>query len=93
MLQVARRTMSSALDQLKQFTTVVADTGDIKSESVLLVFNYKSDISPSTRLPAIAQYKPTDATTNPSLLYAAAQISDYQKLVDDAITFAKAQPG
>ena len=26
--------MANALEQLKQFTTVVADTGDIKSESV-----------------------------------------------------------
>lgn len=39
--------------------------------------------------PVIAQYKPTDATTNPSLLYAAAQLSQYDALVQDAITFAK----
>ena len=39
----------------------------------------------------IAQYKPTDATTNPSLLYAAAQIAEYKHLIDDAITFAKGQ--
>ncbi len=37
----------------------------------------------------IAQYKPTDATTNPSLLYAAAQQDEYKKLVDDAIAYAK----
>lgn len=37
----------------------------------------------------IAQYKPTDATTNPSLLYAAAQIAEYNHLTDDAIKFAK----
>ena len=37
----------------------------------------------------IDQYKPTDATTNPSLLYAAAQLSEYQHLFDDAIKFAK----
>ena len=42
----------SLLDSLKQYTTVVADTGDIES---------------------IAQYKPQDATTNPSLLFQAAQ--------------------
>ncbi len=39
---------------------------------------------------AIAQYKPTDGTTNPSLLYAAAQIAKYHNLVDDAISFGKA---
>lgn len=40
---------------------------------------------------AIDQYKPTDATTNPSLLYTAAQMSEYQHLVDDAIQYAKGQ--
>lgn len=39
--------------------------------------------------PVIAQYKPTDATTNPSLLYAASQQADYKELVDEAIAFAK----
>lgn len=62
--------MASSLDQLKQFTIVVADTGDIN---------------------AIGQYKPTDATTNPSLLYAAAQQPEYQDLVKQALTYAKAQ--
>ena len=37
----------------------------------------------------IAQYKPTDATTNPSLLYAAAQLPQYDSFVQEAITFAK----
>ena len=40
-------------------------------------------------LTAIDQYKPTDATTNPSLLCTAAQMPEYQNLVDDAIKFAK----
>lgn len=60
--------MASALDQLKKYTTVVADTGDIN---------------------LIAQYKPTDATTNPSLLYAAAQQSEYKELLKEAIDFGK----
>lgn len=38
---------------------------------------------------AIAKYKPTDATTNPSLLYAAAQMPEYGHLVDDAIAHGK----
>lgn len=58
----------STLEQLKQFTTVVADTGDIK---------------------LIGQYKPTDATTNPSLLYTASQLPEYQHLLEDAIKYAK----
>jgi len=60
--------MATALEELKKYTTVVADTGDIK---------------------LIAQYKPTDATTNPSLLYAAAQMTEYDALFADAIKFAK----
>src|SRR5712691_11374474 len=37
---------------------------------------------------AIAEHKPQDATTNPSLLLQAAQKPQYQKLVDDALNFA-----
>ncbi len=60
--------MTSQLEQLKQFTTVVADTGDIE---------------------AIDAYKPEDSTTNPSLIYAAAQMPQYQALVTDAINYGK----
>ena len=62
----------SQLDQLKAFTTVVADTGDIAS---------------------IDQFKPQDATTNPSLLYKAAMMPQYQALVDAAVQYGKVQPG
>ena len=54
----------SMLDQLREMTVVVADTGDIES---------------------IKKRRPQDATTNPSLLYAAAQMPAYQHLVDDAL--------
>jgi transaldolase len=37
---------------------------------------------------AIAQYRPQDATTNPSLLYHAAQMSSYRRLVDAAADLA-----
>ena len=57
----------SELDSLKQYTTVVADTGDIG---------------------AIAQYKPQDATTNPSLLFKAAQQKEYRSLVEEALSYA-----
>lgn len=58
------------LGQLKQFTQVVADTGDFES---------------------IRQFKPIDATTNPSLILAAAQKPEYQKLVLDAIQYGKSK--
>ena len=66
--------MSTAnqLDQLKQFTTVVADTGDFAS---------------------LKQYAPRDATTNPSLIFKAAQMPEYQYLVDKAIADNKSKAG
>ena len=39
----------------------------------------------------IKRYKPTDATTNPSLILAASQMSEYKHLVDDAVAFGKGQ--
>ena len=36
-------------------------------------------------LQAIQQFTPRDATTNPSLILAAAQIPDYQHLIDDTL--------
>jgi len=38
---------------------------------------------------SIAKYKPTDATTNPSLVLAAAKMSQYNSVVDEAIAFGK----
>uniref|UniRef100_A0A8C6T718 Transaldolase n=1 Tax=Neogobius melanostomus TaxID=47308 RepID=A0A8C6T718_9GOBI len=67
-----RRKMESALNQLKQYTVVVADTGD---------FN------------AIEEYKPRDATTNPSLILAAAKMPAYQALVDQAIKYGNSKGG
>lgn len=39
---------------------------------------------------SIQAYLPTDATTNPSLVYAAAQLPQYQRLVDEAVRYGKA---
>ena len=60
------------LESLKQYTTVVADTGDIE---------------------AIAQHRPQDATTNPSLLFQAAQMPAYRHLVEEATEIASEQCG
>lgn len=38
---------------------------------------------------SISVYQPMDATTNPSLLYAASMDSKYSSLIDDAISYAK----
>jgi len=38
---------------------------------------------------AIARYKPRDTTTNPSLLYKAAQMPQYKRIVDAAVSFAQ----
>jgi len=63
-----RSRMGSSLEQLKNYTTVVADTGDFES---------------------IKKYKPTDATTNPSLILAATKMPQYKKLIDEAIVYGK----
>jgi len=60
--------VTTKLEQLKQFTDVVADTGDIE---------------------AIRLYKPMDATTNPSLVYKAAQMPQYQDLVTASVNATK----
>lgn len=56
------------LKGIKQFTTVVADSGDIQS---------------------IRNYQPQDATTNPSLLLKAANLSHFSTLIDDAIDYGR----
>jgi transaldolase len=40
---------------------------------------------------AIAEYRPQDATTNPSLLFKAAKMPQYRELVEDAIVFGQSQ--
>jgi len=64
--QCKKSKMSSTLDQLKAFTTVVADTGDFE---------------------AMKSYKPTDATTNPSLILAAANLPQYKSLVQKSVQY------
>lgn len=60
------------LEQLREMTVVVADTGDIQ---------------------AIETFKPRDATTNPSLITAAAQMPQYQGIVDDTLKSARSTLG
>jgi transaldolase len=42
---------------------------------------------------SMKQFKPIDATTNPSLIYAAAGDSRYKPLVDEAVSWAKEKSG
>lgn len=60
------------LEQLREMTVVVADTGDIR---------------------AIEKFKPRDATTNPSLITAAAQMPEYQSIVDETLKQAQKDAG
>jgi transaldolase len=52
------------LEQIKKFTTVVADTADFES---------------------IREFKPQDATTNPSLVYAATQKANYSHFLKEVL--------
>ncbi|ECU9386498.1 transaldolase [Salmonella enterica subsp. enterica serovar Newport] len=58
------------LEQLKQRTIIVADSGDIDS---------------------IIAYQPEDATTNPSLIYKAAQLPQYQNLIKETVAALKSR--
>ena len=60
------------LQQLRKFTVVVADTGDIE---------------------AMEKFRPQDATTNPSLITAAAQMPQYQPIVDGVLMDARREVG
>jgi transaldolase len=60
------------LEQLRAYTVVVADTGDIE---------------------AMKQFRPQDATTNPSLITAAAQLPQYQSIVDGVLVAARKELG
>lgn len=42
---------------------------------------------------AIKKYQPQDATTNPSLILSASALPQYAPLIDEAISYAKAQSG
>ncbi|MFM7470363.1 MAG: transaldolase [Nodosilinea sp.] len=64
--------MASLLEQLRQMTVVVADTGDLQ---------------------AIEKFTPKDTTTNPSLITAAAQMPQYQEIVDETLLRARADAG
>lgn len=61
----------SSLDQLKQYTTVVADTGDFR---------------------LLEQYKPQDATTNPSLILKSVQKEEYRPLLEKTVKDNKNKP-
>jgi transaldolase len=56
--------MTTSLEQLKKYSTVVADTGDFEQ---------------------LRQFKPKDATTNPSLIFKAAQIDTYRPLLEKTV--------
>jgi transaldolase len=64
--------MPNLLEQLRKYTVVVADTGDIE---------------------AMEKFRPTDATTNPSLITAAAGMPQYQPIVDGVLLDARKELG
>ena len=54
---------------------------------------YTTVVSDTGDFEAITEYQPQDATTNPSLLYQAAQKPQYEHLVEDALQYAIHFPG
>jgi len=66
-----RPDMTTALDQLKQYTTVVADTGNFQQ---------------------LGEFKPQDATTNPSLILKAVQNDAYKPLLEKTVKDHASKP-
>ena len=54
---------------------------------------YTTVVADTGDIEAIARHRPQDATTNPSLLYHAAQMPVYRRLVDEAAAFASGSGG
>src|SRR5581483_2805318 len=54
---------------------------------------YTTVVADTGDIDAIAQHRPQDATTNPSLLYHAAQLPVYRHLVDEAAALASEHAG
>ncbi len=61
-------TKRNQLEEIKKFTTIVADTGDFET---------------------IREFEPTDATTNPSLIYAATQKENYSHFLEEVLVNRK----
>jgi transaldolase len=55
--------------------------------------SYTTVVSDTGDFEAIKEFKPTDATTNPSLIAAAAQMPQYQELVDGVLKQARDEKG
>jgi len=54
---------------------------------------YTTVVADTGDIEAIARHKPQDATTNPSLLFQAAQMAGYRRLVDEATELAQERGG
>jgi transaldolase len=50
-------------------------------------------VADSGDIHSIKKFKPTDSTTNPSLIAAAAQMPEYQQIVDDCLQTARKEAG
>ena len=54
---------------------------------------YTTVVADTGDIEAIGKAKPQDATTNPSLLFKAAQQPQYKQFVEEALAYSKKQPG
>src|SRR5262245_33803953 len=80
-------------------STLIADNGSYQSpaiersqEKIMTLFEslkkYTTVVADTGDIEAIARHRPQDATTNPSLLYHAAQMPAYRHLVEEAADLA-----
>src|SRR6516165_11783418 len=79
-----------------QSVPIDTDHGPIGEATMNLIDSlkrYTTVVADTGDFEAIAEYKPQDATTNPSLLFQAAKKPQYEHLVDDALHHAIHFPG
>lgn len=69
--------MSSSLSQLRKCSVIVSDSGLFKG-----TWSFASSVE-------IHKYNPTDATTNPSLILAAAKLPEYKEFLAQSISRAR----
>lgn len=85
--------ISSFIEILKIFIIVINFVGFIMINALDSLKGMTTVVADTGDIDSIKKYTPTDATTNPSLIYAAAQMSQYDYLVQDAINYGKSFNG
>jgi len=83
--------MTAIEPQKKKLKTSSTPSEQTKTSNTQLeqLKEFTTIVADTGDIEAISKFKPQDATTNPSLVYKAAIMPEYQNLVNDAISYGK----